>query len=47
MVANTKIINNFYYYFGFLGFYFSVRFFCVPKNIQSNQMSSYKFAMQS
>lgn len=32
MVANEILVNNFYFYFGFLGFYFSVRFFAYLKN---------------
>lgn len=47
MVANTVVVNNFYYYFGFLGFYFSVRFFAYLKNIKSNQMSKYKLLIES
>lgn len=47
MVADKMVVNNFYYYFGFLGFYFSVRFFAYLKNIQSNQMSNYKLEFQN
>ncbi len=39
---SAKINNNFYfiYYFGFLGYYFSVRFFAYLKNVQTIQMRS-------
>ncbi len=46
MVANEILVNNFYFYFGFLGYYFSVRFFAYLKNIQSNQMSNNKMIFE-
>lgn len=46
MVANQILVNNFYFNFGFLGYYFSVRFFAYLKNIQSNQMSTNKLMFE-
>ncbi len=44
MVANN-VQNNFYFYFGFLGFYFSAGFFAYLKNVQTSQMRNLKFKL--
>ena len=45
---NANLNNNYFvYYFGFLGFYFSVRFFAYLKNMYKVQMrSNYKLYLQ-